>query len=260
MAMPFAGRIQGLVFCSGSSAAGNALEIYNSTTSTIIHDQSVVAAGVASARVTPDSFSGGASGASRNFSKGDVLQIRATTAGTGMTNTQVLLVVNSTDHFNDDPRRDWFTKAALDHPATTGFTNRRYRTTLSGPVSGGYAMIPFTKATLGAGETATPVASIIAPFDMTLEYANVYTGAITGTPDFDFYNNTQSALLFAAQASTASDWTMWNYDDTWTTPQVSRGDEIQLRGTTAGGEAQADLTGFLIGRVTGHANSHPRWD
>lgn len=262
---PFDCRVLKITYGCESSAAGNSLELYNSTTTnTIATNTDLEAKG--STDVEPDAAAFNM--ANRNISYNDEIDLLATTDVTGgFTNAYAVLtvVVKSVPWAgteNDRLFASFNSNIAVDHDdtslaSTSAVLGDTVTRNMSGPVIGAPIALYIGGMTSGTTQTDEPLQSIIAPFEMDVyvvwltcqgtDGSNTNTMKVRNiTTSTDITGDTTASTASSPNADQCGN-TVYN---TTAPVRIKRGDEIGVFATT-GATAITSGGAILVGVARG---------
>lgn len=254
---PFAMRVLNITFGCAGSGASNLVRLDNATQGTQINtNKQLDAAG---------SVSIDADGAvfqlpNRDIEYNDVLDLVATTSGTGFTNLwcMVTCTVKGNAYGGTDNARTWswrnVNSAADPTAAIAGsFTHGPTRHS-SGPVIGAPIALYIGGQDSGTSQTNEALQEIVAPFDMDVYHVAVWSHSSIAANTTKVRNTTQAADIIAHLAVSTDDPnttdTQGNGTFAITTQRVNRGDVLTVTvttGLTATTFAGATLLGIARG-------------
>jgi len=253
-------KLHEVCFSSAVSGASNTVQIVNITQGVNITGEIALTGATASTVAV-----GAASLTNRTINKGDIIELQATTVGTGFTALAAMLTGHTLDHFHvSSPHLDTICSVPQTTEPASVFRNQSGswigRTNFSGPVRGGPAIFQLpVQFTIGTGLTDFAVSRVIAPFDCAaFGYQLSYRASATGN-SFRFYNITKAADIVAAVSAVSG--TQANVSAvTAGSVAITKGDVVELRVTTGGTAGFAAIGGSLTVHVRGHVNTNPALD
>ena len=262
--MPFSMRVHAVLFFSSASGASNVVSIYNqSETEVVASDATLV--GAAEDNVTLHH----ASLTNRDITKGDKLRLRVTTVGTGFTRVGAILIGHVTAH-PDLTRLIHYSSSAV-RPSTGVGNHDSIGSDVSGPGLGSIVPLYMGRANLASGQTAATIVQMALPFDCEVLAIATYAAAIASAADsLSVLNTTEGVTLTNAisspgQVANIATWWLLNATDKTLNSggdnlKCSRGDVIELQGTTAVAGGYTDASAILLVRPTGFPHDDPEND
>lgn len=258
---PFAMRILKVTFGSAGSGASNTVSLQNATQGTAIVT-AVALASAGSISIEPDA--GSFQNANRNIAFDDVIDLVATTSGTGYTNLwcMVTCTVKGNAYAGTDNARTWgyyhgTSDANITQVEGESFTQgptKHY----SGPVIGNPISLYIGGKDSSASATDEAQQSIAAPFDMEVFHVAVFSHSCdTGSAATTKVRNiTQGvdviAHIDASNDPSPGDDNQGNSTFTIANPIIKRGDVLSVDTTTTG-----VITTFAGAVILGIARGFP---
>jgi hypothetical protein len=257
--MPIAVKLHEVCFSTGASAAGNSVLLFNVTQNVAITGSTAMVSATPGAAVVAATNL-----TNRSIAKGDVIELRGTTGGTGITAAAAILTGHTTGHFNAIPLRD-----TMNINATTlepeaifrqGTPTSVGRQSFSGPCRGGFAWLQFPVGTAAISQTGLPISRIIAPFDCSMVTGTTAYRASAAGNSYTVFNVTKALTVFNLSGVNTLTVSATHLTSQISNPTISKGDVLELRVTTGGTAGYAQIGSSILVHVRGHVNTSPALD
>ena len=250
--VPLRLRLHEVCFQAATAPTGNTVRLKNETTGLWLTPETALAGSGMQAVVVS-----AASLTNRTISRGDVLGLYFKAASTQYTSLMAVLTGHTLGHCVDNPALDAYTYTSGLSPYGGGV---KLRQTFSGPVVGGFAVLPMGYADVAISQTDQECGRTIAPFKCRPVGVAFQTGTTaTTSTSFRFYNETKGEWLNdAVTGGAVSTTNPYSYADIaettagkvyYSTRVIDKGDVISMRTTTGGVTAVTRAGGYLVAHV-----------